>query len=60
MVNEQYTKDFEQAFSRHFPKLCERPALYPYREDIKTIVANVIKDLSPQMRDDTAPFHHEL
>jgi hypothetical protein len=32
---------FNELFKRNFPKMCERPGLYPFRDEIKEICRKV-------------------
>jgi len=54
-------------FEKNFPKVCERPALQPYKEDIRKIVMAVLKDMiysrpkaSEKYDQHQMPYHKEL
>lgn len=44
------------AFEKHFPKVCERPGLQPYKEEIRAIVMNIVKDIVT-LPEHINPFH---
>lgn len=46
---------FNTLFEANFPKLCERPAMYPYKKDIKEICERIF--LAAQ---NTMPWDKEL
>jgi hypothetical protein len=53
-------------FEKHFPKLCDNPALHMHKDEIRSITMNVLKDMfgmndRPWKRhQETMPYHEEL
>jgi|LauGreStaDraftv2_3_1035109.scaffolds.fasta_scaffold52330_2 hypothetical protein len=54
-------------FEKNFPKVHERPAIQPYKEDIRKIVAAILKDMiysyphpSEKYNQHQMPYHIEL
>lgn len=36
---------FIDVFEKHFPRVCENPGIQPHKEEIRSIVMNVVKDM---------------
>lgn len=36
---------FVDVFEKHFPRVCEKPGIQPYKEEIHSIVMNVVNDI---------------
>lgn len=67
MSNTSKLNNVVDIFEKNFPKVCERPGIQPYKEDIRKIVIAVVKDMlfsgprpSELYNQHQMPYHKEL